>query len=109
MSNKRSQKVKGGCPRGSLQWNQTQVHITLKLDAPKCSKPRCSEASYLELEAERESPVPSREASGDHSEVASNRGIQDQGDFNFQQDQAEWSGTHSRIMIEWILGEDIAC
>ena len=51
------------------------------------SEARCSEASYLELKAERASPVPSREASEDHSEVTSNGGIQDQGHFNFQQDQ----------------------
>ena len=51
------------------------------------SKARHSKASYLELKAERASPVPSREASEDHSEVASDRGIQDQGHFNFQQDQ----------------------
>ena len=53
------------------------------------SKARCSKASYLELEAERVSPVPSREASEDHSEVASDRGIQDQGHFDFQQDQVD--------------------
>ena len=28
-------KVKGGCPRGSLQWDQTQVHIAPRPDAPK--------------------------------------------------------------------------
>ena len=53
------------------------------------SKARCSEAIYLELEAERASPVPSREASEDHSEAASDGGIQDQGHFNFQQDQVD--------------------
>ena len=53
------------------------------------SEARCSEASYLELEAERASPVPSREASEDHSEVTSDGGIQDQGHFNFQQDQVD--------------------
>ena len=53
------------------------------------SKARCSEASYLELEAERASPVPSREASDDHSEAASDGGIQNQGYFNFQQDQVD--------------------
>ena len=53
------------------------------------SKARHSEASYLELEAERASPVPSREASEDHSEVASDGGIQDQWCFDFQQDQVD--------------------
>ena len=53
------------------------------------SKARCSEASYLELKAGRASPVPSREASEDHSEVTSDGGIQDQGHFNFQQDQVD--------------------
>ena len=47
------------------------------------SKARRSKASYLELEVERASPVPSKEASEDCSEVASDRGIQDQGHFNF--------------------------
>ena len=50
-----------------------------------------SEASYLELKAERVSPVPSREASEDHSEAASDGGIQDQGCFDFQQDQVKWN------------------
>ena len=48
-----------------------------------------SEANYLELKAERASPVPSREASEDHSEVASDGGIQDQGCFDFQKDQVD--------------------
>ena len=43
----------------------------------------------MKLEAERASPVPSREASEDCSEVASDKGIQDQGHFNFQQDQVD--------------------
>ena len=51
-----------------------------------CSEARCSKASYLELKAKRASPVPSREASEDHSEVASDAGIQDQGHFDFQPD-----------------------
>ena len=46
------------------------------------SKVGCSEASCLVLEAERASPVPSREASGDCSEVASDGEIQDQGCFD---------------------------
>ena len=54
-----------------------------------CSKARHSEASYLELETEGVSPVPSREASEDHSGAASDGGIQDQGHFNFQQDQVD--------------------
>ena len=33
--------------------------------------------------------MPSREASEDHSEVTSDRRIQDQGHFNFQQDQVD--------------------
>ena len=53
------------------------------------SKAGHSKASYLELEAERASPVPSRKASEDHSEVASDGGIQDQGCFDFQQDQVD--------------------
>ena len=53
------------------------------------SEVRHSKASYLELKAERVSPVPSREALEDHSEAASDRGIQDQGHFNFQQDQVD--------------------
>ena len=56
---------------------------------PGCSKAGHSKASYLELKAERASPVPSREASEDRSEAASDRGIQDQGHFNFQQDQVD--------------------
>ena len=48
-----------------------------------------SEESYLELKAERVSPVPSREASEDHSEVASDERILDQGCFNFQLDQVD--------------------
>ena len=55
----------------------------------ECSKARCSKASYFELKAERASPVPSREASEDHSEVASEGGIQYQGCFNFQPDQVD--------------------
>ena len=47
------------------------------------SKAGCSKASYLELEDEWVSPVPSRETSEDHSEAASDGGIQDQGCFNF--------------------------
>ena len=54
-----------------------------------CSEAGHSEASYLEFEAERASPVPSREASEDCSEAASDRGIQDQGHFDFQQDQVD--------------------
>ena len=54
-----------------------------------CSKAGHSKASYLELEAERASPVPSREASEDCSEATSDREIQDQGCFNFQQDQVD--------------------
>ena len=53
------------------------------------SEARCSKASYLELKTERASPVPSREASEDHLEAASDRGIQDQGRFDFQQDQVD--------------------
>ena len=53
------------------------------------SEARCSKAGYLELEAERASPVPSREASEDRSEAASDGGIQDQGCFDFQQDQVD--------------------
>ena len=53
-----------------------------------CSKARCSKASYLELGAERTSPVPSMEASEHHSEIASDRGIQDQGHFDFQPDSS---------------------
>ena len=34
------EKVKGGCPRGSLQGDQTQVHIILKPDAPKQDAPK---------------------------------------------------------------------
>ena len=62
-----------------------------KRQSPVGSNPssQCSKASYSELEAERASPVLSREASEDHSEVASDRGIQDQGHFNFQQDQVD--------------------
>ena len=45
------------------------------------SKARCSKASYLELEAERASAVPGREASEDCSDVTSDGGIQDQGSF----------------------------
>ena len=54
-----------------------------------CSKVRHSKANYLELKAERASPVPSREASEDCSEAASDRGIQDHGHFNFQLDQVD--------------------
>ena len=76
-------KVKGGCPRGSLQWDQTHY------SEAGCSKARCSKASYLYLKAERGAPVPSREASEDCSEVTSDGGIQDQGCFNFQQDEVD--------------------
>ena len=54
-----------------------------------CSEVGHSEASYLELEAERASPVPSREASEDRSEAASDGRIQDRGHFDFQQDQVD--------------------
>ena len=54
-----------------------------------CSKAGHSKASYLELEVERASPVPSREASEDCSEVASDGGIQDQEHFDFQQNQVD--------------------
>ena len=53
------------------------------------SEARCSKARYLELEAERASPVPSREVSEDCSEMASDGGIQDQGHFDFQPDQVD--------------------
>ena len=66
------------------------------------SEARCSKASYLELEAERVSPVPGREASEDRSEETSDGGIQDQGCFNFQQDQVDevvrnWLQNHDRM------------
>ena len=54
-----------------------------------CFKTRHSEASCFELKAERASPEPSREASEDHSEVASDGEIQDQECFNSQWDQDE--------------------
>ena len=53
----------------------------------ECSEARCSEASCFEPEAEGASPMPSREASEDCSEAASDREIQDQGRFDSQQDQ----------------------
>ena len=91
MPNKRSGKGKRRTPkRQSPMGSNPSSH---------CSKTGCSEAghsevghseaSYLELEAQRASPVPSREASEDRSEVASDGGIQDQGHFNFQQDQVD--------------------
>ena len=54
-----------------------------------CFEAGCSTASYLELEAERASSAPNREASENCSEVASDGGIQDQGCFDFQQDQVD--------------------
>ena len=53
------------------------------------SEARHSEAGYLEFEAERALPVPRREASEHCSEATSDGGIQDQGHFNFQQDQVD--------------------
>ena len=53
----------------------------------QCAKAGHSEASYLELKAERASPMPGREALEDCLEVASDGGVQDQGHFNFQPDQ----------------------
>ena len=51
------------------------------------SKARHSEANRFKLEAERASPVPSREASEDHSEAASDGEIIDQRCFDSHQKQ----------------------
>ena len=64
-------------------------HSEVGCSKVRCSEARCSKAGYLEFEAERASPVPSREASEDCSEVTSDEGIQDQGYLNFQQDQVD--------------------
>ena len=69
--------------------NPSSHHSKTRRSEAGCPEVGHSEASYLELEAERVSPVPSREASEDRSEVASDGGIQDQGCFNFQQDQVD--------------------
>ena len=73
-------------PTGS---NPSSHHSEAGCSEVRHSEARCSKVSYLELEAEKASPVPSREASEDRSEVASDGGIQDQGHFDFQQDQVD--------------------
>ena len=81
--------------RQSLTGSNTSSHCSeTGCSEAGCSKAGCSKAghsksSYLELEADRASPVPSKEASEDCLEVASDGGIQDQGHFNFQQDQVD--------------------
>ena len=82
MPNKRSQKSKRRTPK-------RQSPTGSNPSSTGCSEVGHSKTSHLELEAERASPVPSREASEDHLEVASDGGIQDQGCFNFQQDQVD--------------------
>ena len=86
MPNKRSQKNKRRTPKrqSPVGWNPSSHH-----SKAGCSEAGCSKSSNLELKAERVSPVPSREASEDHSEAASDGGIQDQGHFNFQPDQVD--------------------
>ena len=91
MPNKRSQKHKRMTPKrqSPMRLNPSSHRSETRCSGAGCSKVGHSKASYLELKAERVSPVPSREASEDCSEAASAGGIQDQGHFNFQQDQAD--------------------
>ena len=78
MPNKKSQKSKRRMPKRQSPMGSNPSshcaetgHCKARHFEAEHSKARCSEASYLELEAERSSPVPSREASEDHSEAAS--------------------------------------
>ena len=91
MPNKRSQKNKRRTPKrqSPMGLNPSSHHSKTGYSEAGHSEGRCSDAGNLELEAERVSPVPSREASEDHSEVTSDGGIQNQGHFNFQQDQVD--------------------
>ena len=73
-------------PMGS---NPSSHHSKTGHSEAECTKARCFEASYMELEAERASPVLSRQASEDHLEVASEGRIQDQECFDFQLDQVD--------------------
>ena len=73
-----------------MESNPSSHHSKTRHSEAGCSEAghsevRHSKASCLGLEAERASPVPSREASEDHSEAASDEGIEDQGHFDFQQ------------------------
>ena len=110
MPNKWSQKNKRRTPKRQSPTGSNPSSHRFKTGCSKVTQTEagCSEASYLELEAKRASPVPSREASEDHLEVASDRGIQDQGCFNFQPDQVD-EVVRNPLQIELILGEDIAC
>ena len=91
MPNKRSQKSKRRTPKkqSPMRSNPSSDCSEARCSKVGCSKARHSKASCFEPKAEGASPVPSREASEDCSEVASDGEIQDQGHFNSQEDQVD--------------------
>ena len=85
---------------------------TLKREFPAGSNRSSgpSEVGHQELKAEMVSPMPSREASVDHSELSSNGDVQDPEPINLSQEQVrEAVRAHSRTMTEWIQGGGTAC
>ena len=99
---KRVNKIKGGCTKGSLQWDRTSVQITPKWDVPKQADLK------LKLRGCHLCVV------GRHQKITQRwhlmKKSKTKGHFDHQQDQVdEGSGTRSRIMIRWILEEDTAC
>ena len=106
------EKIKGGCPRGSLQWDWFQVHIAPKLDALKWDTPKLDAPKQVTWNSKPRGPHlclvgrHQRITERQHlMEGSKTRGIL----ISNQIKLMRWSGTYSRVMIEWILGEDIAC
>ena len=69
--------------------NQRSVRSKAGHSKARHSEAGHSEANYFEFEAKRASPVPSRGASEDRSEAASDREIPDQGCFDSHQEQID--------------------